>query len=136
LTALSGGAAFAALEEGRSTWDDVWWAVTTMTTVGYGDMYPATTAGRAMAMVVMLVGIGSIAVLTGVVAERFLSPQVETGGARGMIEGMPVRPQPAVLLVLLVLAFAFVPAGPAKQASESASRGKIIFVNVEQGEVW
>jgi competence protein ComEC len=51
-----------------------------------------------------------------------------------MIEGMPVRPQPAVLLVLLVLVFGLVPAGSARRASESASRGKIIFVNVEQGD--
>jgi competence protein ComEC len=51
-----------------------------------------------------------------------------------MIEGMPVKPSPAMLLVLLVLAFGLVPAGSARQATESASRGKIIFVNVEQGD--
>jgi len=77
LTALGGGAAFAAVEKhGYSTWDGVWWAVTTMTTVGYGDLYPHTTTGRFIGIVVMLVGIGFIAVLTGAVAERFLARDV------------------------------------------------------------
>jgi voltage-gated potassium channel len=59
VTALGGGAAFAATED-RTTWDGVWWAVVTMTTVGYGDLSPETDAGKAIAMVVMLVGIGFI----------------------------------------------------------------------------
>jgi voltage-gated potassium channel len=77
LTALGGGAAFAAVEkQGYSTWDGVWWAVSTMTTVGYGDLYPHTTMGRFLGIVVMLVGIGFIAILTGAVAERFLARDV------------------------------------------------------------
>jgi voltage-gated potassium channel len=73
VTALGGGAAFANVE-GReiSTWDGVWWAITTMTTVGYGDISPQSDAGRTVAIVVMLVGIGFVALLTGSVAQRFL----------------------------------------------------------------
>jgi len=77
LTVLGGGAAYASIEKHTSTWDGVWWAFTTMTTVGYGDEYPRTTMGRALAMAIMLIGIGFIAILTGAVAERFLSGQIE-----------------------------------------------------------
>jgi len=77
VTALAGGAAFASAEPGHSTWDGVWWAVATMTTVGYGDLSPETTAGRLVGIAVMLVGVGFIALVTGAVAERFLAGTVE-----------------------------------------------------------
>jgi voltage-gated potassium channel len=77
VTVLAGGAAYAAVEKAPdghalSVWDGVWWAITTVTTVGYGDSYPTTTLGRCIAMVVMLVGIGFVAILTATVAERFM----------------------------------------------------------------
>ena len=78
LAALGGGAAFSAVEKHRSTWDGVWWAVTTMTTVGYGDLSPQTTAGRIIGIVVMLVGIGFVALLTGAIAQRFLVRPLHT----------------------------------------------------------
>jgi len=76
LTALVGGAAFASLE-GRATGDGIYWAITTMTTVGYGDLQPTTPETKGLAIAVMLVGIGFVAVLTGAIAERFLAPDVE-----------------------------------------------------------
>jgi voltage-gated potassium channel len=50
-----------------SAWDGVWWAVTTVSTVGYGDITPTTDGGRAIAITVMLVGIGFVAILTAAV---------------------------------------------------------------------
>lgn len=74
LTVLGGGAAFAAVESDQdlTTWDGVWWALETVTTVGYGDTFPRTDTGKAIAAVVMMVGIGFVAVLTAAAAERFM----------------------------------------------------------------
>jgi voltage-gated potassium channel len=73
ITVLGGGAAFAASEGSDvSTWDGVWWAVTTMTTVGYGDITPDTNTGRFIAILVMVVGIGFLTLLIGSVSEKFL----------------------------------------------------------------
>ena len=50
----------------------VWWAATTVTTVGYGDTYPATAIGRGVATALMLVGIGLFGVLTANFAAYFV----------------------------------------------------------------
>lgn len=58
----------------------VYWAVVTITTVGYGDLAPATTLGRGLAVVLMLIGYGIIAVPTGIVTVELTraSSQVAT----------------------------------------------------------
>ncbi|MDQ6775381.1 MAG: potassium channel family protein [Actinomycetota bacterium] len=54
----------------------VYWALTTMTTVGYGDITPHTSSGKIVASAVMVIGIGFFAILTGAVAQRFLTEEV------------------------------------------------------------
>ena len=49
----------------------LWWAICTLTTVGYGDVYPITPVGRFFASVISLVGIGIIAIPTGIIAAGF-----------------------------------------------------------------
>lgn len=53
--------------------DAVWWSFVTATTVGYGDISPSTMIGRIIASILMLVGIGTIGMLTGTIATYFLS---------------------------------------------------------------
>jgi voltage-gated potassium channel len=73
------GAAEATFDAGefKSIWDGVWWAVVTVTTVGYGDVYPKSVAGRLIGVVVMFVGIGFLSVLTATIASRFV--KTDTG---------------------------------------------------------
>jgi voltage-gated potassium channel len=54
----------------------VWWAITTVTTVGYGDVVPSSSSGRLIGAVLMFVGIGSIAVLTALAASAIVVSEV------------------------------------------------------------
>ena len=59
----------------HSFFDSLWWSSTTMTTVGYGDIYPVTAIGRIVAVFTMVVGISTFAVVTAKVAEFLLRKQ-------------------------------------------------------------
>ena len=54
--------------------DAMWWAVTTMTTVGYGDRFPVTSEGRLVAVLLMASGVGLFGTLSGLAASWFLTP--------------------------------------------------------------
>ena len=57
--------------------DAMWWAVSTMTTVGYGDRYPISSEGRIVAVFLMGAGVGVFGTLSGLAASWFLSPAAE-----------------------------------------------------------
>jgi voltage-gated potassium channel len=57
--------------------DGLWWAVTTVTTVGYGDRYPTTTEGRMLAVLLMITGISLVGVITASVAAWFVKMSQE-----------------------------------------------------------
>jgi voltage-gated potassium channel len=78
LTVIGGGAVFVAFEKHAQhldTWDGIYWAVTTMTTLG-SNIYPTTTGGEVVAVIILIVGIGFVALLTGAFAQRFLGPSL------------------------------------------------------------
>ena len=52
----------------RTAWDSVWLVLVTMATVGYGDFYPTTVGGRLLAIVLMLIGIGTLTLVTALLA--------------------------------------------------------------------
>jgi voltage-gated potassium channel len=60
-------------EKFRSIFDAMWWSVATVTTVGYGDLYPITLGGRLFTFFVMLASLGLVAVPTGIFATALLS---------------------------------------------------------------
>ena len=51
-----------------SIFDAMWWSVATLTTVGYGDVYPITTGGKIFASVIVFIGLGLVAIPTGLIA--------------------------------------------------------------------
>lgn len=57
--------------------DGVWWALVTITTVGYGDITPLTTLGRLVAGTLMFVGLGLIATVTAIVSAKFIANYVD-----------------------------------------------------------
>jgi voltage-gated potassium channel len=71
-----------------SIFDSLWWAICTLTTVGYGDVYPITSGGRVFTCIVLLIGLGIVAVPTGLVAssltqvrdEEIKSPSLPSEG--------------------------------------------------------
>lgn len=50
----------------------LWWAISTFTTVGYGDIYPLTVAGKIFSAIIALLGIGLVAVPTGIISAGFM----------------------------------------------------------------
>jgi hypothetical protein len=62
--------------------DAVWWAIVSITTIGYGDRYPTTNWGRIVGIFVMITGVGLFGVLTGYIANAFLSPPKKSKGER------------------------------------------------------
>ncbi len=52
--------------------DALWWAIVTATTVGYGDHFPLSVEGRAVAVVLMMVGIGALGIVTANIAAFFI----------------------------------------------------------------
>ena len=58
----------------HSFFDALWWSASTITTVGYGDVYPVTAAGRVIAVFTMVVGISTLAVVTARIAQFLIAP--------------------------------------------------------------
>lgn len=56
----------------KNAFSGLWWSVATFTTVGYGDIYPITTVGKILSSVIALLGIGLVAVPTGIISAGFI----------------------------------------------------------------
>jgi voltage-gated potassium channel len=81
LTMVLGGIILQWLEPGEISKDDnpYWWAIVTMTTVGYGDFSPATPAGRFFAVIIMFIGISLVSLLTASISSIFVAQKIREG---------------------------------------------------------
>lgn len=61
----------------RTASDALWYVIVTMSTVGYGDQYPVSNAGREMGTFIIVIGVGIFGTLTGYLANLFLAPRTE-----------------------------------------------------------
>jgi voltage-gated potassium channel len=64
-------------ERFTSVFDSLWWAVATLTTVGYGDIYPITPGGRLFTFFVLVLGLGFVAVPSGLIASALSRVRAE-----------------------------------------------------------
>ncbi|WP_430467543.1 ion transporter [Winogradskyella ouciana] len=55
-------------EHFSSIFDSLWWSIVTLTTVGYGDVYPITVGGRVFTFIILLIGLGIVAIPTGIIS--------------------------------------------------------------------
>ena len=63
--------------------DALWWNIVTLATVGYGDKYPVTTAGRVVGVVVIIVGVALFSALTSFLAQWFIRPRAADNQPQG-----------------------------------------------------
>ncbi|MEZ6108668.1 MAG: potassium channel family protein [Pirellulaceae bacterium] len=59
-----------------SIFHSLWWGVATLTTVGYGDIYPITTGGKIFTFVILLCGLGVVSVPTGIISPHCPRPEI------------------------------------------------------------
>lgn len=64
-------------EQFKSVFHSLWWAVTTLTTVGYGDMFPVTTGGKIFTFFVLMIGLGIVSVPTGLITSALSQTRSE-----------------------------------------------------------
>ena len=85
---VASGAAIRALDhqEYGSIWEGIWWAMQTVTTVGYGDVTPENVAGRFVAGAVMLAGVALVAIVTAAVTSSFVARAQEQRRAEDATE--------------------------------------------------
>ncbi|MFH2006757.1 MAG: potassium channel family protein, partial [bacterium] len=77
-----------------SVFHSLWWAVATLTTVGYGDVYPVTVGGKIFTFLMLMVGLGIIAVPTGLVASSLTKAIELEHSEDGLSHAGPGKPVP------------------------------------------
>lgn len=68
----------------QNAFSGIWWSVSTLLTVGYGDIYPVTVMGKILAIVIAFLGVGVVAIPTGIISAGFVEQYTRMQKADGM----------------------------------------------------
>ncbi len=74
----------------KNAFSGIWWAVSTLLTVGYGDIYPITPAGRFVGIILAFLGVGIVAVPTGIISAGFVEQYTKIKDLAGISDEYPV----------------------------------------------
>ncbi len=74
----------------RNAFSGIWWAVSTLLTVGYGDIYPITAAGRFVGIILAFLGVGIVAIPTGIISAGFVQQYTKIRDLEGMSDEKPL----------------------------------------------
>ena len=66
----------------RNAFSGLWWAVATLTTVGYGDIYPVTVVGRLLGTFIALLGVAAVAIPTGIISSGLIEQMSKKSGSQ------------------------------------------------------
>jgi voltage-gated potassium channel len=66
----------------RSVFDSLWWALSTLTTVGYGDIYPITVGGKIFTGIILMIGLGIVALPAGIIASSLTEAREQLDSKR------------------------------------------------------
>jgi voltage-gated potassium channel len=116
----------------QSAGDAVWWTIVTVATVGYGDKYPVTPAGRVIGGFVMVVGVGLFSVLTSFLAQWFVRAR-RAGNAHLAAAPASVEDVQALLARLDTLNALLEQQGAAQQADAADLRARLAQIEDSLG---
>ena len=75
----------------KNAFSGIWWSVSTLLTVGYGDIYPVTTLGKAMAIIIGFLGVGVVAIPTGIISAGFVEQYTKIKTISSYAEEVNIR---------------------------------------------
>lgn len=74
-------------ENFKNAFSGIWWSVSTVLTVGYGDIYPVTVMGKVMAIVISFLGVGIVAIPTGIISAGFVEQYTKVKPGKDILNG-------------------------------------------------
>ena len=74
-------------ENFKNAFSGIWWSVSTVLTVGYGDIYPVTVMGKVMAIVISFLGVGIVAIPTGIISAGFVEQYTKVKPGKDVLNG-------------------------------------------------